>query len=122
MIDSLTEVVAHSADPTAEIEAWDPDGNGWFPVSGLTYGAGGPVRLYCDSDDEEAPPPVSEISDDREAAEALAKHWTGSGLSSEAAAGFAQAHASLAIASALQDIATHLARIADEQQRTGAPA
>ena len=34
----------------AEVEAWDPDSEGWYPVSGFTYGEGSPVRLYTDED------------------------------------------------------------------------
>lgn len=36
----------------APIETWDPDSESWEQVTGFTYGAGLPVQLYTDSDEE----------------------------------------------------------------------
>lgn len=52
LIDSLTEAVAHGLDPSDEVEAWDPDGDGMFPITGYTYGSQS-VQLCTDCEEEE---------------------------------------------------------------------
>lgn len=42
--------------PDAEVRAYDPDGGGWYPVTGLTFAVdleGGNIQLYTDSDGED---------------------------------------------------------------------
>jgi len=39
--------------PQAEVRAYDPDAEGWYPVTGLTVG-GDTIQLYTDSDEDSA--------------------------------------------------------------------
>lgn len=52
LIDRLTEVVTHGADPDDIVLAFDGDIGKCMPVTGFTYGSS-EVRLFTDTDEEE---------------------------------------------------------------------
>lgn len=53
LIQQLKDIAEHIG-PNEVIRAWCPEGQGYFPVTGLLFGNEGVVDLFTDSDEDYA--------------------------------------------------------------------